>query len=67
MKSVAEHTNAADTAENARYHNCKHLKKPFPECYCMNISSIKIAKILSYCASDYESCHIYRTRNETKK
>ena len=67
MKNATDHTNAADTAENAQYRNCKHLKEPFPECYCMNISSTKIAKMLSYCAHDYESCHIYRTRNGTKE
>jgi len=38
---------------------CRFLHDPFPECYCMNITSANIQKILAYCATNYQSCQIY--------
>lgn len=39
---------------------CSFLKKPFPECYCMHMSSMNIPKILEFCAGDFTLCRIYR-------
>ncbi|WP_305732295.1 hypothetical protein [Trichlorobacter ammonificans] len=42
---------------------CRFLKAPFPECYCMNISSKNIQKMLLFCADDYAACSIYRSKD----
>jgi len=39
---------------------CTFLKKPFPECYCMHMSSMNIPKILEFCAGDFALCRVYR-------
>ena len=39
--------------------HCVFISEPFPECYCMNINSTKIPKVLKYCAGDYTLCSIY--------
>ncbi len=38
---------------------CVHLIKPFPDCYCMNLSSSNIRKMLTFCTGDFRSCPIY--------
>ena len=38
---------------------CIFLGQPFADCYCMNISSFNIGKMLSFCTGDYRSCPIY--------
>lgn len=43
---------------------CRFLKKPFPQCYCMNISGRNIHNLLTFCAEDYASCRIYRSMTE---
>jgi hypothetical protein len=39
---------------------CIFLQKPFPECYCMNMTSSNIRKMLSFCIGDFRSCCVYR-------
>jgi hypothetical protein len=41
---------------------CPYLTMPFPDCYCMNLSSQNIARMLVYCSENYFSCLIYRGR-----
>ncbi len=41
---------------------CVFLKKPFPECYCMNLTSSNIPRILMYCDRGFQSCQIYCRR-----
>lgn len=46
---------------------CKFLRKPFPGCYCRNISSMSIPKIISVCGGEFRLCPIYcreKGRNE---
>lgn len=38
---------------------CKFLRKPFPGCYCRNISSMSIPKIISVCGGEFRYCPIY--------
>lgn len=38
---------------------CTFLGYPFPECYCVNLSSRHIARVLAYCAGAFESCPVY--------
>jgi len=38
---------------------CRFLHEPFPDCFCLNISSFNIRKMLAYCTADYGSCPIY--------
>jgi hypothetical protein len=40
-------------------HACIFLQKPFADCYCMNISSSNISKMLAFCTGDFRSCPIY--------
>jgi hypothetical protein len=53
------------TAEPCRLHHtelenaCRFLRSPFPDCFCLNISSFNIRKMLAYCTGDYGSCPIY--------
>lgn len=42
---------------------CVFTRKPFPECYCMTISSQNIHKMLDFCAGDYHQCPVYRKNN----
>ena len=46
---------AAPTLSNG----CVYLSKPFPECYCLNMTSFKIFKMLAYCNGDFRFCVIY--------
>jgi len=43
---------------------CTFMERQFPECYCVNISSMKIPKMLAFCAGEYKSCRIYRKKRE---
>ena len=43
---------------------CVFLNKPFPHCYCLNISGSNIPKILIYCADKFRQCTIYRQNIE---
>ena len=38
---------------------CPIMDHPFPACYCLRCESIYIAKVLSWCGGNYESCEIY--------
>jgi len=46
--------------DRERLNACIFLAKPFDNCYCMNISSSNIPKMLALCIGDYRSCAIYR-------
>ncbi|HJV64762.1 MAG TPA: hypothetical protein VJ550_03415 [Geomonas sp.] len=39
---------------------CPVLHKPFTDCYCMNISSSSIKKMLAFCIGDHRCCPIYQ-------
>lgn len=45
---------------------CVFLQNPFPECYCMNMTSSNIRKMLSFCIGDFRSCVIYRKETDTE-
>lgn len=48
---------------------CRFMSKPFPGCYCRNISSMSIPKIISVCGEGFRSCPIYcreKGRNEIR-
>ena len=40
-------------------HACIYLQKPFAGCYCMNISSFNISKMLAFCTGDFRSCPMF--------
>jgi hypothetical protein len=50
----------------AQFKGCIFICNPFPECYCMNITSSKIPKILAYCTGDFNLCGIYCDKMEAK-
>jgi hypothetical protein len=49
-----------DSASDQAPHACIHLQEPFSDCYCMNISSFNITRMLAFCNGDYRSCPIFR-------
>ena len=38
---------------------CSYLTEPFPECYCKQLSSANIPKIIRFCAGDFKLCGVY--------
>lgn len=56
MKSPKDHPKGAQV--------CPVLHQPFADCYCMNISSANINKMLTLCIGDYRSCPIYQRQLE---
>jgi hypothetical protein len=59
-------TNGTKMVDPNMVHGCMFLNAPFPECYCMNIRSTNITKILNFCADAYQSCQIYGLKKEEK-
>jgi|GEM_PF-5876760 len=39
---------------------CNLLSNPFAECYCKNLSSTNICRVLQFCAGEFLSCPIYQ-------
>ena len=54
---------AQDELQNA----CVFLKKPFTDCYCMNLSSSNISKMLAFCTGDFPACPIYRQKGADRE
>lgn len=52
--------NSSEAVELQQRSMCIFLKRPFPECYCMHMSSMNIPKILEFCAGEFKLCQIYR-------
>ena len=63
MQTETETMNTAEPVDTQPHPMCSLLNKPFPECYCMHMSSMNIPKILEFCAGQFTICRIYR-RNE---
>ena len=62
MQTETEIMNIAEPVDTQLHPMCNLLNKPFPECYCMHMSSLNIPKILEFCAGEFSLCPIY-TRN----
>lgn len=39
---------------------CIFLEKPFADCYCMNLASCNVRKMVDFCIGDFGSCEVYR-------
>jgi hypothetical protein len=39
---------------------CPYFTRPFPDCYCTDITSLKIPFVLRYCNGNQLTCDIYR-------
>ncbi len=65
MRTRVDVANDSEFADHNLSPLCVFMEKPFPECYCLNISSQKIPKMLTFCAGEYTSCAVYRQKNET--
>jgi len=46
---------------------CPILADPLPECYCFDITSMKIIHAIKYCLNDYLACEIYQSAKAEKK
>jgi len=64
MGTRGDHIRKSGHTEGGSVPMCRFLKKPFPQCYCMNISGRNIHNLLTFCAEDYASCRIYRSMTE---
>jgi len=62
MHAETGNIDGADSFGIHALHQCIFLKSPFPECYCMHVTSTTISKLLAFCAGDFTSCRIYRHR-----
>ena len=60
VMEIKTDTMSAEAADPQKYPMCGFLDKPFPECYCLHMSSRNIPKILKFCAGEFQSCLIYR-------
>lgn len=44
---------------------CPFVNDPLENCYCLDMTSRNIDKVLQYCSGDYEQCAIYiESRNQ---
>lgn len=43
---------------------CPYVTRPFPDCHCVEITSLTIPFVLTYCNGNQLTCEIYR-RNST--
>jgi hypothetical protein len=39
---------------------CPRIVRPFSDCYCINMTSRKIALAIEFCGAGYENCEIYK-------
>ncbi|MEE4263842.1 MAG: hypothetical protein V2I56_14210 [Desulfobacteraceae bacterium] len=39
---------------------CPLLMDPDPDCYCLDLSSLKIPYAIKYCLHDFRECDIYQ-------
>lgn len=47
------------SVENELTELCPFFSHPFPNCRCVNITSIDIPFVLEYCYGNYQECRIY--------
>jgi hypothetical protein len=40
---------------------CPYFDHSFPNCYCVEMNSIKVARVTRFCRDRYWDCHIYET------
>lgn len=66
METNSHFKNSAELASPTLSTGCVFLSNPYPECYCINMTSFKIFKILAYCSGDYKLCVIYCNKVEEK-
>lgn len=59
--------NLAEADELPKPHGCIFLQKPFPDCFCMNLSSANIGKMLAFCTGDFHACLVYCQHTATGK
>ena len=56
--------------ENAMEQNklkvCPLVSNPLQDCYCLDMNSRNIEKVVQFCSGDYERCAIY-LENRTKR
>jgi hypothetical protein len=62
METDPHSNNSALIVEPSLTTGCVYLHNPFPECYCMGITSFKIFKMLKYCNGDFKLCEIYSNK-----
>ncbi len=67
MKTETETMKAAEPDDTLLHPMCTLLNKPFPECYCMHMSSMNIPKILEFCAGEFVLCPIYARRSTPRQ
>jgi hypothetical protein len=46
--------------------HCEFIKELLPECYCTNLKSANVPKMLEFCGGDYTKCPLYRQKTSGK-
>jgi|GEM_PF-6093836 len=67
MHAGTAYLNDEQCPEFPRAQRCRFIEASLPECYCTNITSLNIPKMLAFCGGDYERCKIYRNRTGSRK
>ncbi len=44
---------------NKKIHICPFTAEPDEECYCININSLRVYRVIDYCAGDFRLCPVY--------
>jgi len=40
-------------------HECPRVRNPFPDCYCLNMTSASIPMVVYFCREHFAQCPIY--------
>jgi len=44
--------------------DCPHVKQPFSDCYCRNLTNATIPLVIYFCRERYVECPIYRSKHD---
>lgn len=64
-KKTDEVGNVLQDSTGIVHGTCDFLKDPLPECYCKNLSSRNVPRIIRFCASDFRQCLVYLKINKS--
>ena len=57
---MASPTDNGSRKGHADQRHCPFISHPFPCCYCLEMDSGRISRVIDYCYDRYWNCPIYR-------
>jgi hypothetical protein len=54
MKGIGEGMNSRKS--------CPFIRELDKDCYCMDMTSLKVLDVIRFCSGQYELCHIYKKK-----